>query len=109
MVIIDEGGLDAMAGRNQEKAGIVYDVIDDSEFYTGVARAESRSLMNVTFRTPSDELDTQFIAEAAERDMSGLKGHRSAGGLRASIYNAFPRAGCEVLAQFMRDFVERNG
>jgi phosphoserine aminotransferase len=107
--ILDEGGLEAMNTRNREKAAIVYEAIDDSPFYSGVARPDSRSLMNVTFRTPNDELDKKFIAEATEHDMSGLKGHRSAGGLRASIYNAFPRGGCQVLAQFMRDFAARNG
>lgn len=107
--ILDEGGLEAIDRRNREKADMVYDVIDAGDFYTGVARADSRSMMNITFRTPSDELDKAFIAEALANDMSGLKGHRSAGGLRASIYNAFPRAGCETLAAFMRDFASRNG
>ena len=65
--------------------------------------------MNVTFRTPNDELDKKFIDEALGNDMAGLKGHRSAGGLRASIYNAFPKAGCEALAQFMKSFAQRNG
>ncbi|MHC5006268.1 MAG: 3-phosphoserine/phosphohydroxythreonine transaminase [Planctomycetota bacterium] len=108
--IQSEGGLEAMGARNQEKAGIVYDAIDGSGgFYRPVARADSRSRMNITFRTPGDELDKKFIEESAAHDMSGLKGHRSVGGLRASIYNAFPRQGCEVLASFMKDFAARNG
>ncbi len=108
--IIDQGGLPAFAQRNREKAALIYDTIDGSGgFYKGVARPDSRSLMNVTFRTPNDDLDKRFIDEALDSDMSGLKGHRSAGGLRASIYNAFPKAGCEALAQFMKNFAQRNG
>ncbi len=108
--ILDQGGLAALADRNQKKAAIIYDTIESSGgFYKGVARADSRSLMNVTFRTPNDDLDKKFIVEALASDMAGLKGHRSAGGLRASIYNAFPKEGCEALAQFMKDFAQRNG
>jgi phosphoserine aminotransferase len=105
-----QGGLQALGARNEEKAGIVYDAIDGSGgFYRPVARPDSRSWMNITFRTPDGELDKKFIEEAAAHDMSGLKGHRSVGGLRASVYNAFPRQGCEVLASFMRDFAARSG
>ncbi|MHC4765511.1 MAG: 3-phosphoserine/phosphohydroxythreonine transaminase [Planctomycetota bacterium] len=105
-----QGGLEAVGARNEEKARIVYDAIDGSGgFFRPVARPGSRSWMNITFRTPGDELDKQFIEEAGAHDMSGLKGHRSVGGLRASIYNAFPRQGCEVLASFMKDFAARNG
>jgi phosphoserine aminotransferase len=105
-----QGGLEAIGTHNQEKARIVYDAIDGSGgFYRPVARTDSRSWMNITFRTPGDELDKQFIEEAAAHDMSGLKGHRSVGGLRASIYNAFPRQGCAALASFMSDFAARNG
>ena len=108
--IRSEGGLETIGARNQEKAGIVYDAIDGSGgFYRPVARTDSRSRMNITFRTPGDELDKKFIDEAGAHDMSGLKGHRSVGGLRASIYNAFPRQGCAVLASFMKDFAARNG
>jgi len=107
--ILAEGGLEEMARRNREKAQLIYDVLDRSSFYEGHARPDSRSMMNVTFRLPSDELTAKFIAEAGEHGMDGLKGHRSIGGIRASIYNAFPRAGCEALAQFMRDFASRNG
>ena len=108
--IEDQGGLGAMANHNDAKAKLLYDVIDGSGgFYRPVARADSRSAMNVTFRTPSEELDAAFVTEAKAQGMDGLKGHRSAGGLRASIYNAFPRAGCEALAGFMKDFAQRHG
>ena len=108
--IKDQGGLEAIATRNAEKAALIYDAIDGSgEFYGPVARADSRSMMNIAFRTPSEELDAQFIAEAKTHGMDGLKGHRSAGGVRASIYNAFPEAGCSALASFMHDFQQRNG
>jgi phosphoserine aminotransferase len=108
--ILKQGGLEGLAKRNDEKAKLIYDAIDNSGgFYQGVARRDCRSTMNVTFRTPNDDLDKKFIAEAKQHDMDGLKGHRDAGGLRASIYNAFPQQGCEVLAQFMRDFARKNG
>ena len=108
--IASQGGLEAMHQRNGEKAALLYDVIDAcSDFYTPVSQPQCRSLMNVSFRTPGDDLDKRFLEEAAAHQMSGLKGHRSAGGLRASIYNAFPKAGCEALAQLMRDFAQRNG
>jgi phosphoserine aminotransferase len=105
-----QGGLEALLRRNQKKAAVLYQAIDASGgFYRGVARADSRSLMNVTFKTPSEELDKAFAEEAKRQGMDGLKGHRSAGGLRASIYNAFPAAGCDALASFMNDFQQRKG
>ncbi len=105
-----QGGVEALATLNRDKARIIYDAIDGSGgFYRPVARADSRSHMNVTFRTPSEALDEKFVAQAKKRDLVGLKGHRSAGGLRASIYNAFPRAGCEALASFMREFAAKEG
>lgn len=108
--ILEQGGLTAIQQRNDEKARIVYDAIDGSGgFYRGVSQPHCRSVMNVSFRTPSAETDAAFIAEAKAQEMDGLKGHRDVGGLRASIYNAFPRAGCEALAQFMTDFAQRNG
>lgn len=108
--ILDQGGLIEMERRNKEKAALIYDVIDrHAGFYTCVSRTECRSDMNISFRTPTDDLDKTFITEAGRHDMSGLKGHRNVGGLRASIYNAFPRSGCETLAQFMADFAQRNG
>ncbi len=104
-----QGGVEALATLNREKARIVYDAIDGSGgFYRPVARADSRSNMNVTFHTPSEALDEKFVVQAKERDLVGLKGHRSVGGLRASIYNAFPRAGCEALASFMREFAAKE-
>ena len=106
--ILKQGGLEAMAQKNDAKAKVIYDAIDDSGgFYRGVARADCRSTMNVTFRTPGEELDKQFIAEAKKRGMDGLKGHRDAGGLRASIYNAFPQKGCEELVKFMGEFARK--
>lgn len=106
----EEGGINAMATRNRDKAGILYKAIDSSDgFYTGHASRDARSLMNVTFRLPSAELDERFATEAEAAGLRGLKGHRSLGGIRASIYNAFPRDGVEVLVGFMSDFAQRNG
>ena len=104
------GGLTAMAERNQAKAKLVYDVIDAAPgFFSGHADKDSRSLMNVTFRLPSEDLEKQFVAEATAAGLGGLKGHRSVGGLRASIYNAMPQAGCQALADFMKEFQRKNG
>lgn len=102
------GGLEAMAEHNRDKAKLLYDLIDDSEFFRPTARPDSRSMMNVCFRAPSEELDKKFIAEAKSRGLAGLKGHRSVGGMRASIYNAFPREGCEALVAFMKEFEREN-
>ena len=103
------GGLEAMAKRNAEKAAIVYEAIDSSGgFYRGHAKLDSRSLMNVTFRLPSEELEQKFVAEATAKKLGGLKGHRSVGGMRASIYNAMPKAGCEALADFMESFRKKQ-
>ena len=108
--ILNQGGLEAMEKLNNQKAALIYDVLDEvGGFYDGHSEKECRSVMNVTFRTPSAELDAKFLAEAAELRMSGLKGHRKVGGIRASIYNAFPIEGCEVLADFMRGFAQKNG
>lgn len=105
-----QGGVSAMARRNEEKAKILYDAIDRSDgFYRGHAEKAARSLMNVTFRLPSETLENQFVEEAAAKGLDGLKGHRSVGGIRASIYNAFPREGVETLVEFMKDFSQRNG
>jgi phosphoserine aminotransferase len=106
----DVGGLEKMAEQNEEKASLLYDEIDTSDgFYRGHADADSRSRMNVTWRLPSGELETRFLEEAAHRDLVELKGHRSVGGIRASIYNAMPREGVEALAGLMRDFAAANG
>ena len=105
----DHGGLAAIHERNKKKAAIVYGVIDDSQgFYRGHARVDSRSLMNVTFNLPTKELEAQFVAEAAEHDLIGVKGHRSVGGCRASIYNAVTEEGCQVLADFMKAFQKKH-
>ena len=105
----DKGGLEAMGCENDAKAQLIYDVIDATDFYRGHAAPESRSAMNVTFRLPSEELEKRFAQEATANKLDGLKGHRSVGGIRASIYNAFPREGVEALVQFMREFERRNG
>jgi phosphoserine aminotransferase len=108
--LLKNGGLDAMYKTNQKKGGIIYNAIDNSGgYYKGHADKDSRSLMNITFRMPSEELEKKFIAEATAAGFDGLKGHRSVGGLRASVYNAFPVKGCEDLASFMKDFQAKNG
>ncbi|MEI7812171.1 MAG: 3-phosphoserine/phosphohydroxythreonine transaminase [Ignavibacteria bacterium] len=107
--LMKNGGLDVMHQLNRDKASILYDYIDESDgYYKGTARKESRSLMNVTFRLPGEELERKLISEATKSGFSGLKGHRLAGGLRASIYNAFPKQGVADLVQFMKDFKSRN-
>jgi phosphoserine aminotransferase len=103
------GGLAAIETLNREKADLLYSAIDKSDFYRGHARPSSRSQMNVTFTLPAPELEKQFIAEAAAQGFDGLKGHRSVGGCRASIYNAFPKEGVEKLVQFMATFAQQHG
>jgi len=103
------GGLPAIARLNERKAARLYAEIDRTGFYRGTARKESRSLMNVTFRLPSEELERAFDEEATAAGLDGLKGHRSVGGMRASIYNAFPEEGVEALVQFMREFERVRG
>ena len=104
------GGLQAMHERNQAKAAQLYAAIEASGgFYTGHAEPSARSLMNVTFRLPSDELTEAFVAAAAAENLGSLKGHRSVGGIRASIYNAMPEAGVETLVRFMQDFCAKHG
>ena len=103
------GGLSAVARLNERKAGILYTEIDRTGFYRGTAQKASRSLMNVTFRLPSEELEKAFDKAATEAGFDGLKGHRSVGGMRASIYNAFPEGGVEALVQFMREFERTKG
>lgn len=100
-----QGGVEAMAQRNQEKAALIYDVIDRSEgFYRGHAEKESRSLMNITFRLASEELEKKFLEEAKAEGFVGLNGHRSVGGCRASLYNAVPLESCQALRDFMLHF-----
>lgn len=103
------GGLDKMHERNREKAALLYEGIDTSDgFYRGHARADARSLMNVTFRLPDETFDAAFVSEAAANGLNELKGHRSVGGIRASIYNAMPPEGVRALRAFMDDFRLRN-
>jgi len=107
--LIEQGGLDAVAAVNERKAATLYAEIDRTGFYRGTAQKDSRSLMNVTFRLKSEDLEKQFVKESEKAGLDGLKGHRSVGGIRASIYNAFPEAGVDTLVAFMREFEQRNG
>ena len=102
-----QGGIEGMARIKAEKAKILYDVLDESKLFVGCAEKASRSDMNVTFRTTSEELDDKFIKEALKAGFDNLKGHRVVGGMRASIYNAMPTEGVQQLAAFMRDFESR--
>lgn len=102
------GGLAEMEKKNAEKAKLLYDCLDSSKLFRAVARAEDRSLMNVTFRTGSEELDAKFVKESVACGMTNLKGHRSVGGMRASIYNAMPIEGVEKLVDFMKKFEKEN-
>jgi phosphoserine aminotransferase len=103
------GGLDKMAALNREKAAILYDFLDSREFYHATAEPDSRSLMNITFRLPDEDLEKLFVQEALANGLGGLKGHRSVGGCRASLYNAVPLAAVESLVDFMRAFEKENG
>lgn len=103
------GGLKNMEKINQKKAAILYDFFDTSTFYRGTAEKNSRSLMNVTFRLPNEDLEKAFVADATNNKFVGLKGHRSVGGCRASIYNAMPIEGIEALVDFMKVFESKNG
>ncbi|MAM69559.1 MAG: 3-phosphoserine/phosphohydroxythreonine aminotransferase [Gammaproteobacteria bacterium] len=105
----DQGGLEAIEKVNEQKAKTLYDVIDNSDFYTGTAHPQHRSIMNVTFTLPDDEQSASFLKEALDNGLYALKGHRNVGGIRASIYNAMPLAGCEKLAEFMKEFEKKNG
>lgn len=102
------GGLAAMEKINRKKGEIIYGLLDSSNFYNGTADADSRSLMNVTFRLPTEDLEKQFIKEATEKGFGGLKGHRSVGGCRASIYNATSVESVTALVEFMKDFEKRS-
>jgi len=104
-----QGGLPAIARINERKAARLYAEIDRTGFYRGTAHKDSRSLMNVTFRIATEEIENRFVKEATAAGLDGLKGHRSVGGMRASLYNAFPEAGVDALVQFMQEFERRNG
>jgi phosphoserine aminotransferase len=107
--ILKQGGLAAVEKANTRKADKLYAEIDRTGFYRGHAQKDSRSRMNVTFRLPSEDLEKKFVKESTDAGLDGLKGHRSVGGLRASIYNAFPEPGVDALVQFMQEFERRNG
>ena len=107
--LIEQGGLDAVAAVNERKAAKLYEEIDRTGFYRGTAQKDSRSLMNVTFRLKTEDLEKQFVKASEKAGLDGLKGHRSVGGIRASIYNAFPEEGVDALVAFMREFELRNG
>ncbi len=106
--ILDMGGLEAMKAHNEKKAKILYDFLDSSKLFKGTVRKEDRSLMNVPFVTGNEELDAKFVKEATEAGFVNLKGHRTVGGMRASIYNAMPIEGVEKLVEFMKKFEEAN-
>lgn len=105
----EQGGVEGIEKINREKAGKIYAMIDSTDFYRGHAEVQSRSMMNISFNLPTPELETKFIAEATAQDLDGLKGHRSIGGCRASIYNAFPGEGIDKLVDFMKEFEQANG
>ena len=102
--LLDNGGLEAMDQRNREKAAILYDFLDQSKLFTGAVRKEDRSLMNVPFVTPSKEQDADVVAASKAAGFDNLKGHKSVGGLRASIYNAMPKEGVEALVEFLKNY-----
>jgi phosphoserine aminotransferase len=103
------GGLEKMAALSRQKAELLYKAIDDMDFFSGTAEKDSRSFMNVTFRLPSEDLEKKFVQEAVENGMGGLKGHRSVGGCRASIYNSMTMDGIKALVDFMEGFARKNG
>lgn len=106
--IDEQGGLEVMKEKNEKKAKLLYDYLDQSDFYKPHAKKDARSNMNVTFTTPSKELDAEFVKESIATGMTNLKGHRSVGGIRASIYNAMPYEGVEYLVNFMKEFEEKH-
>ena len=106
--LLKNGGLEKRRQVNEEKAKILYDYLDSSKFYKTTVQKDSRSLMNVTFRTPSDELDAEFLEGAKKYKFTNLKGHRSTGGLRASIYNAMPIDGVKALVKYLKEFEEAH-
>jgi len=99
-----QGGLEAMKKRNEEKAALLYDYLDSTDFYTATARKEDRSIMNVPFVTGDADLDAEFVAGAKKVGIENIKGHRTVGGMRASIYNAMPIEGVQALVEYMKEF-----
>ena len=106
--LLDLGGLEVMKEMNEKKAALLYDYLDSQDYYIAPVKKNSRSLMNVTFVTGDAELDKKFAKEAAAAGLKNLKGHRSVGGMRASIYNAMPAEGVDRLVAFMKDFAAAN-
>lgn len=105
----DQGGITALENINEQKAALLYDVIDSSDYFTGTAHFDHRSIMNITFTLPDEDSTAAFLKQAGENGLYALKGHRNVGGVRASIYNAMPLAGCEKLAEFMKEFERSQG
>jgi phosphoserine aminotransferase len=105
----DRGGLAEVGKVNERKAGKLYAELDRTGYWRPTARTEDRSLMNVTFRLATEDLEKKFVKESTAAGFDGLKGHRSVGGMRASIYNAFPEEGVDALVEFMREFERKNG
>ena len=106
--LLEQGGLEAMKEKNVKKAALLYDYLDNQDYYVAPVKADSRSMMNVTFVTGNPDLDKKFASEAAKAGMKNLKGHRSVGGMRASIYNAMPYEGVAALVEFMKKFAAEN-
>ena len=106
--LLKNGGLTAMAQKNEAKAKIFYDYLDESKLFTGTVRKQDRSLMNAPFVTGDKDLDAEFVREAAEQGLVSLKGHRTVGGMRASMYNAMPVEGVEKLVAFMKEFEAKH-
>ena len=107
--LLKNGGLAEMEKRNAEKAKILYDFLDQSRLFKGTVEKKDRSVMNVPFVTGDKDMDAKFVAEAKAAGLENIKGHRTVGGMRASIYNAMPKAGVEKLVEFMADFEKKNG
>jgi phosphoserine aminotransferase len=107
--MLDHGGIEAMEVRNKEKAKLLYDFLDQSRLFNAAVEGDARSIMNIPFITGDEVLDNKFVVEAEANNLKSIKGHRSVGGMRASIYNAFPKEGVETLVEFMRDFEKTNG
>ena len=107
--LMENGGIEQMEAKNNQKAKLIYDTIDKDDYYRGAADKDSRSKMNVTFRLPSEQLEQKFFEEASKQGFGGLKGHRSVGGMRASIYNAMPIEGVKALTEFMEYFKAQKG
>lgn len=107
--LLANGGISAMEAKNRKKASLLYDFLDSSSMFKATVAPKDRSIMNIPFVTGNDDLDAKFVKEATAANLKTLKGHRSVGGMRASIYNAMPVEGVETLVKFMSDFEKANG